>query len=72
MSTATSTSSRASSRGDRARGKRDVGPSASLSDPLEIAADVVVVSREHAEGWGRVPGTALFDALTEGRVLART
>jgi uncharacterized protein len=41
-------------------------------DPLEIAADVVVVSREHAEGWGRVPGTVLFDALNEGRVLART
>lgn len=41
-------------------------------DPLEISADVVVVSREHAEGWGRVPGTVLFDAPTEGRVLART
>ena len=41
-------------------------------DPLGAAADVVVASREDAEGWGRIPGTVLFDALTEGRVLART
>lgn len=40
--------------------------------PLRVPADVLVVSREAAEGWGRVPGTVLFDALTEGRVLVRT
>jgi predicted nucleotidyltransferase len=41
-------------------------------DPLRVAADVVVVSRDYAEEWGDVPGTMLHEALTEGRVLAET
>ncbi|HEX4115211.1 MAG TPA: nucleotidyltransferase domain-containing protein [Solirubrobacteraceae bacterium] len=41
-------------------------------DPLRVAADVVVVSQDYAEEWGDVPGTMLYDALTEGRVLAET
>jgi predicted nucleotidyltransferase len=41
-------------------------------DPLEVAADVVVVPREYAEAWGDVPGTLVHDALAEGRVLAET
>jgi uncharacterized protein len=41
-------------------------------DPLRVAADVVVVTREHVEAWGDVPGTLIHDALREGRVLAET
>ncbi len=41
-------------------------------DPLRVAADIVVVSRDYVEEWGDVPGTMLHDALTEGRVLAET
>ena len=41
-------------------------------DPLRVAADVIVMSREYVEEWGGVPGTMLHDALTEGRVLAET
>jgi uncharacterized protein len=41
-------------------------------DPLRVAADVVVVPREYAEAWGDVPGTLIYDALAEGRVLAET
>lgn len=41
-------------------------------DPLEIAADVVVMSDEQVSEWGAVPGTMVHDALTEGRVLAQT
>lgn len=43
-----------------------------ILDPLRVAADVVVVTREHAETWGDVPGTLIHDALREGRVLAET
>jgi predicted nucleotidyltransferase len=39
-------------------------------DPLDVAADVVVVTRQYAEEWGDVPGTLIHDALREGRVLA--
>ena len=41
-------------------------------DPLRLAADVIVMSREYVEEWGDVPGTMLHDALMEGRVLAET
>jgi predicted nucleotidyltransferase len=41
-------------------------------DPLRVAADVVVVPREHVDAWGDVPGTMLHDALREGRVIAET
>jgi uncharacterized protein len=41
-------------------------------DPLRVAADVIVVTRQHADTWGDVPGTLIHDALREGRVLAET
>lgn len=41
-------------------------------DPLRLAADVIVMTREYVEEWGEVPGTMLHDALTEGRVIAET
>jgi uncharacterized protein len=41
-------------------------------DPLRLAADVIVVTREYVDEWGEVPGTMLHDALMEGRVLAET
>ena len=37
---------------------------------LRVPADVVVVTEEQVAKWGTVPGTAIHDALTEGRVLA--
>lgn len=37
--------------------------------PLRIPADVLVYSEQEVEDWGHLPGTLLFDALTEGRVL---
>jgi uncharacterized protein len=36
---------------------------------LEVALDVIVVSATHAEQWGDLKGTALNEALNEGRVL---
>lgn len=41
-------------------------------EPLRVAADVVVVSREYVEEWADVPGTLIHDAMMEGRVLAET
>ena len=41
-------------------------------DSLRVPADVLVASQECAEGPGRVPGTAIFDGLNEGRVVARS
>jgi predicted nucleotidyltransferase len=38
--------------------------------PLGVPVDVLVVSEEHAEAWGQVPGTMVHAALAEGRVLA--
>lgn len=37
--------------------------------PLRVPADVLVYSEEEVEAWGHLPGTVLFEALTEGRVL---
>jgi predicted nucleotidyltransferase len=37
---------------------------------LRVPADVVVVSEDQVAEWGAVPGTMVYDALTEGRVLA--
>ena|GEM_PF-4451579 len=34
-----------------------------------MALDVIVVSAKHAEQWGHFKGTALNEALNEGRVL---
>lgn len=41
-------------------------------DPLRVPVDLVVVTQEHVEAWGAVPGTVVFAALTEGRLLAET
>lgn len=41
-------------------------------DPLRVAADIIVVTRQDAEAWADVPGTLIHDALREGRVLAET
>ncbi len=40
-----------------------------LLRPLRVLADVLVYSEEQVDEWGSVPGTVLFEALNEGRVL---
>ena len=37
--------------------------------PLRIAVDVLVYSRDEVISWGKQPGTALYWALREGRVV---
>ena len=37
--------------------------------PLRVPADVLVYSRDEVNRWGRQPGTALYWALREGRVV---
>jgi len=37
--------------------------------PLRIAADVLVYSRDEVQCWRNEPGTALYWALKEGRVV---
>lgn len=37
--------------------------------PLRVSADVLVYSRTEVNQWGHQPGTALYWALREGRVL---
>ena len=37
--------------------------------PLRVAADVLVYSRDEVNRWGQQPGTALYWALREGRVV---
>jgi predicted nucleotidyltransferase len=37
--------------------------------PLRIPVDVLVYSQDYVDEWGHLPGTALYWALTEGRVL---
>jgi uncharacterized protein len=37
--------------------------------PLRLAADVLVYSREEVNRWGQQPGTALYWALKEGRIV---
>jgi len=37
--------------------------------PLRMAADVLVYSRDEVTRWGQQPGTALYWALKEGRVV---
>jgi predicted nucleotidyltransferase len=37
--------------------------------PLRLAADILVYSRDEVTQWGRQPGTALYWALKEGRVV---
>jgi uncharacterized protein len=37
--------------------------------PLRVAADVLVYSSEEVNRWGQQPGSALYWALREGRVV---
>ena len=37
---------------------------------IDSPIDVLVYSAEEAQAWGHVPGTAIHDALQEGKVLA--
>ena len=37
--------------------------------PLRIPLDVLVYSQQYVDEWGQLPGTALYWALREGRVL---
>jgi predicted nucleotidyltransferase len=37
--------------------------------PLRLPFDVMVVSENDLEDWGQLPGTALYWALKEGKVL---
>ncbi len=37
--------------------------------PLRVSADVLVYSRDEVNRWGQQPGTALYWALREGRVV---
>ena len=37
--------------------------------PLRVAADVLMYSREEVDRWGQQPGSALYWALKEGRVV---
>lgn len=39
-------------------------------DDLEVFADVVLVTDEEAHAWGKVHGTVIHAALSEGRALA--
>ncbi len=43
-----------------------------LLDPLRslrVPADVLVYSEEEVRDWGHLPGSVLYEALTEGKVL---
>jgi predicted nucleotidyltransferase len=37
--------------------------------PLRVPADVLVYSRDEVKRWGQQPGTALYWALREGRIV---
>ncbi len=43
-----------------------------LSDvlrPLKIPVDILVTSRKNFEEWSKIPGTVIYRAATEGKVL---
>lgn len=40
-----------------------------LLRPLRVVADVLVYTDDQVTEWGDVPGTVVFEALHEGRVL---
>ena len=40
-----------------------------LLRPLRLPVDIMVVSENDLEEWGQLPGTALYWALKEGKVL---
>ena len=35
-----------------------------------VPVDLILYAEDHVEAWGGAPGTLLYEALTEGRVLA--
>jgi predicted nucleotidyltransferase len=37
---------------------------------MSVPIDLIVVSSEHADRWGSVPGTLMHEALRDGRVIA--
>jgi hypothetical protein len=37
--------------------------------PLRVPVDILVYSRADVERWGRQPGSALFHALREGKIV---
>lgn len=37
---------------------------------MGMPVDLIVVSSDHAERWGSVPGTLMHEALRDGRVIA--
>lgn len=37
---------------------------------MSVPIDLIVVSSEHADRWGPVPGTLMNEALRDGRVIA--
>lgn len=39
---------------------------------MSVPIDLIVVSSEHADRWGSVPGTLMHEALRDGRVIAGT
>ena len=39
---------------------------------MGVPIDLVVVSDEHAQRWGSIQGTLMYEALRDGRVLAGT
>ncbi len=41
----------------------------SLLRPLRIPVDVLVYSEDEAREWGHLPGTALYWALKQGKIL---
>lgn len=51
-----------SRRSERVRLRRAIGD-------IGVPVDVLVIGQEHADEWGAVPGTAVHDALSGGRVL---
>jgi predicted nucleotidyltransferase len=39
---------------------------------MGVPIDLIVVSADHVERWGPVPGTLMHEALRDGRVIAGT
>jgi predicted nucleotidyltransferase len=37
--------------------------------PLRIPVDIIVMSEDQINDWGHLPGTVLYEALLEGRVV---
>ncbi len=37
--------------------------------PLRIPVDILVATEEQVKAWGHLPGTVLYEALREGRIV---